>query len=253
MSEQKLQSQTVQTTGHAWDGDPLAAFGGIVACNWPIDSDTAAAITDPAARRFIECLIAPDYEPDALDRLRRWKEGVRLVRLPVAVAPAGPTPVGYQDYYEIRSIGGVYLLQTADVTQDDPSQWRVVSERSPTPAERAALEVAWRVCKHVKSNAIVLVRQMGADSWAVVGVGAGQMSRVDAVHIAVRKAGERAAGDVLASDAFFPFADNVEAAAAAGITAIVQPGGSIRDADSIAAANRHGLAMLFTGVRHFRH
>ncbi len=247
---------------HAWDGDPLAAFGGIVACNRPIDGDTAAAITDSAARRFIECLIAPDYEPAALDKLRQWKEGVRLVRLPITTSPAEPAAAHHQGcleiprhqgYYEIRSIGGGYLLQTADVTPDDPSQWRVVSERLPTPAERAALEVAWRVCKHVKSNAIVLVRQMGADCWAVVGVGAGQMSRVDAVHIAVRKAGERAAGAVLASDAFFPFADNVEAAAAAGITAIIQPGGSIRDADSIAAANRHGLAMLFTGVRHFRH
>jgi phosphoribosylaminoimidazolecarboxamide formyltransferase/IMP cyclohydrolase len=153
----------------------------------------------------------------------------------------------------LRSIDGGLLVQTVDAIPEESSSWRVVTRRPPTEAERAALAFAWRVCKHVKSNAIVLARGTEGGGWEVVGVGAGQMSRVDAVHLAVRKAGERAAGAVLASDAFFPFADNVEAAAAAGVTAIVQPGGSLRDADSIAAADRHGLAMLLTGIRHFRH
>ncbi|MCS7270909.1 MAG: bifunctional phosphoribosylaminoimidazolecarboxamide formyltransferase/IMP cyclohydrolase [Gemmataceae bacterium] len=239
----------------AWEGDPLSAFGGIVACNCRVDAATAAAITEPAARRFIECLIAPDYEPDALEMLRRWKENVRLLRLPTPLAAAvtasvagNPTPL------TLRSIRGGLLVQTTDTTADDPLTWRVVTQRTPTTSEREALLFAWRVCKHVKSNAIVLARPISdTEGWEVVGVGAGHTSRVDAVHQAVRKAGTRATGAVLASDAFFPFADNVEVAAAAGITAIVQPGGSVRDADSIAAADRYGLAMLFTGVRHFRH
>ncbi|MBA4067980.1 MAG: bifunctional phosphoribosylaminoimidazolecarboxamide formyltransferase/inosine monophosphate cyclohydrolase [Isosphaera sp.] len=224
----------------AWDGDPQSAFGGILAFNRPLDADTAAALTDPAARRFIECVIAPDYDPPALDALRRWKENVRLLR----TGPLVGTPQGL-DY---RRVDGGLLVQTRDVGADDPAGWKCVTARTPTEAEAAALHFAWLVCKHVKSNAIVLARDTH-----VVGVGAGQMSRVDSVEIAVRKAGDRSKGSVLASDAFFPFPDNVEAAAAAGVTAVIQPGGSVKDKDSVAACDRHGLAMLFTGVRHFKH
>jgi phosphoribosylaminoimidazolecarboxamide formyltransferase / IMP cyclohydrolase len=224
----------------AWDGDPQSAFGGILAFNKPVDSDTAAALMDPKAKRFIECVIAPDYDPEALEALQKWKENVRLLKTGELVG--GPQGLDY------RRVDGGLLVQTRDVGADDSAKWKVVTKRPPTQAERDALWFAWLVCKHVKSNAIVLAR-----GTQVVGVGAGQMSRVDSVQFAIRKAGERVKGSVLASDAFFPFRDNVDAAAAAGVTAIVQPGGSQRDADSIAACDEHGLAMLFTGVRHFRH
>jgi phosphoribosylaminoimidazolecarboxamide formyltransferase/IMP cyclohydrolase len=243
-----------QAFRRAWAGDALSAFGGIIACNRAVDAATAAAIIEPAARRFVECLIAPDYDADALEMLRRWKEHIRLLRLRGYRPRSGSgSELMSAQALALRSIDGGLLVQTADAIAEESDSWRVVTRRPPTEAERAALAFAWRVCKHVKSNAIVLARGTEGGGWEVVGVGAGQMSRVDAVHLAVRKAGERAAGAVLASDAFFPFADNVEAAAAAGVTAIVQPGGSLRDADSIAAADRHGLAMLLTGVRHFRH
>src|SRR5262249_50490456 len=149
---------------------------------------------------------------------------------------------------DYRRVEGGLLVQRRDLGGDDFAAARVVTKRQPTAAELADLRFGWLVCKHVKSNAIVLAR-----GGMVVGVGAGQMSRVDSVHLAVRKAGERRQGAVLASDAFFPFRDNVDEAARAGVTAIVQPGGSVRDQDSIAACDEHGLAMLFTGVRHFRH
>ncbi len=230
----------------AWEGDPQSAFGGILAFNRPVDADTAAAIMDPKAKRFIECIIAPDYDPPALDALKKWKENVRLLK--TGELTGGPQGLDY------RRVDGGLLVQTRDVGADDPSKWKVATKRQPTQAERDALWFAWLVCKHVKSNAIVLAspgRQSG--EFSVVGVGAGQMSRVDSVQIAIRKAGERVKGSVLASDAFFPFRDNVDTAAAAGVTAIVQPGGSQRDAESIAACDEHGLAMMFTGVRHFRH
>lgn len=224
----------------AWDGDPQSAFGGILAFNKPVDADTAAALMDPKAKRFIECVIAPEYDPQALDALKKWKENVRLLR--TGELSGGPQGLDY------RRVDGGLLVQTRDVGADDASQWKVVTKRQPTQAERDALWFAWLVCKHVKSNAIVL-----ANDTHVVGVGAGQMSRVDSVQIAIRKAGDRVKGSVLASDAFFPFRDNVDTAAAAGVTAIVQPGGSQRDADSITACDEHGIAMMFTGVRHFRH
>jgi phosphoribosylaminoimidazolecarboxamide formyltransferase/IMP cyclohydrolase len=223
----------------AWDGDPLSAFGGIIAFNRPVDADTAAALMDPKAKRFVECVVAPDFEPPALDALRKWKENVRLLR--TGELAGGPRGLDY------RRVDGGLLVQTRDAA-DRPSNWKVATARVPTEAETAALCFAWLVCKHVKSNAIVL-----ASGTQVVGVGAGQMSRVVSVDIAVKKAGDRAKGSVLASDAFFPFPDNVELAAAAGVTAIVQPGGSVKDADSIAACDKHGIAMLFTGIRHFRH
>jgi phosphoribosylaminoimidazolecarboxamide formyltransferase/IMP cyclohydrolase len=148
----------------------------------------------------------------------------------------------------MRLIRGGLLLQDADDLPDDHSTWEVVSSRTPTEAEMGDLSFAWEACRHVKSNAIVL-----AKDGAVVGVGSGQPNRVESVHIAVKRAGDEAAGSVLAGDAFFPFPDGVEAALAAGVTAIVQPGGSVRDAEIIAAVERAGAAMIFTGVRHFRH
>jgi phosphoribosylaminoimidazolecarboxamide formyltransferase/IMP cyclohydrolase len=224
----------------AWDGDPLSAFGGILAFNRPVDADTASAILDPKAKRFVECVVAPDFEPHALDALKKWKENVRLLK-------TGPL-TGFPEGLDYRRVDGGLLVQTRDANADKPDDWKVVTKRKPTEDERQALHFAWFACKHVKSNAIVL-----ANGNSIVGVGAGQMSRVVSVDIAVKKAGDRAKGSVLASDAFFPFPDNVELAAAAGVTAIIQPGGSVKDADSIAACDKHGIAMLFTGVRHFRH
>jgi phosphoribosylaminoimidazolecarboxamide formyltransferase/IMP cyclohydrolase len=224
----------------AWDGDPLSAFGGIIAFNRLVDADTASALMDPKAKRFVECVIAPDFEPPALDALRKWKENVRLLR--TGELTGGPQGLDY------RRVDGGLLVQSRDTGADNPDSWKVATARKPTEAEFFSLHFAWLVCKHVKSNAIVL-----ASGTRVVGVGAGQMSRVVSVDIAAKKAGDRAKGSVLASDAFFPFPDNVELAAAAGVTAIIQPGGSVKDADSVAACDKHGIAMLFTGVRHFRH
>ena len=233
----------------AWDGDPQSAFGGILAFNKPVDADTASAIMDPKAKRFIECVIAPAYEPHALDALKKWKENVRLLKTGELIG--GPQGLDY------RRVDGGLLVQTRDVGADKPDEWKCVTKRKPTEAEFHALHFAWLVCKHVKSNAIVLVSREAESAEPsaihVVGVGAGQMSRVDSVQIAVKKAGNRVEASVLASDAFFPFRDNVDAAAAAGVAAIIQPGGSVKDVDSIAACDEHGLAMLFTGVRHFRH
>ncbi|HEX3148963.1 MAG TPA: bifunctional phosphoribosylaminoimidazolecarboxamide formyltransferase/IMP cyclohydrolase [Gemmataceae bacterium] len=222
----------------AWEGDPQSAFGGIVALNKNVDLETAQAIM--TGERFVECIIAPTFLSDALQLLKAWKKNVRLVRLGSMAKP----PQGL----EYRRVDGGLLVQARDVGADNVANWKVVTKRQPTDVERNALWFAWLVCKHVKSNAIVL-----ANGTHVVGVGAGQMSRVDSVQIAIRKAGERVKSSVLASDAFFPFRDNVDAAAAAGVTAIVQPGGSQKDADSIAACDEHGIAMYFTGVRHFRH
>lgn len=224
----------------AWSGDPQSAFGGILAFNRSVDANTVSALMDPKAKRFIECVIAPDYEPDVLNALKGWKENVRLLK-------TGPLS-GFPQGHDYRRVDGGLLVQSRDVGADDPDKWKAVTKRKPTEEEFNALRFAWLVCKHVKSNAIVL-----ASGQQVVGVGAGQMSRVDSVQIAIRKAGSRVKGSVLASDAFFPFRDNVDAAAAAGVAAIIQPGGSVKDADSIAACDEHGLAMLFTGVRHFRH
>jgi phosphoribosylaminoimidazolecarboxamide formyltransferase/IMP cyclohydrolase len=225
----------------AYEGDPLSAFGGILGFNCEIDEATADRITQP--NRFIECIIAPDYSVAARDILttrRKWGANLRLLR----TGPIAPA-TSLQEY---RRIDGGLLVQSRDLPADDFARATVRTKREPTPQERADLSFAWKVCKHVKSNAIVL-----ATGLRVVGVGAGQMSRVDSVRIAASKAGDRAKGSVLASDAFFPFPDNVHEAAKVGVTAIVQPGGSVKDADSIAACDEHGIAMLFTGVRHFRH
>jgi phosphoribosylaminoimidazolecarboxamide formyltransferase/IMP cyclohydrolase len=238
----------------AQEGDPQSAYGGILGFNRAVDEVTAIQVSEPG--RFVECILAPDFEPAALQVLTTrpsWKKNVRLLRVGDLAARAGQ-PVAL----DFRSVDGGQLVQDRDEPAgklppevhkaDNLSPAPVVTRRAPTDAEKADLRFAWRVCKHVKSNAIVLAR-----GGMVVGVGAGQMSRVDSVQIAVRKAGDRSRGSVLASDAFFPFRDNVDAAAAAGVSAIVQPGGSVRDADSVAACDEHGLAMVFTGVRHFRH
>jgi phosphoribosylaminoimidazolecarboxamide formyltransferase / IMP cyclohydrolase len=221
----------------AREGDPVSAFGGIVACNRPVDLATAEVV----AETFIEAVIAPDFEPAALERLRKKKQ-LRLVRTGPLAPPATVVP---------KPIGGGLLLQASDLTGvGQVEAGKVVSARLPTPAELRALGLGWLVCKHVKSNAIVLA---SPDGRQVVGVGAGQMSRVESVEIACRKAGDRAVGAVLASDGFFPFPDGVELAIARGITAVVQPGGSVRDAEVVAAADKGGIAMVVTGARHFRH
>src|SRR5262245_43031032 len=232
----------VEAFAKAYEGDPVSAFGGILGFNREVDEPTAKQLTEP--NRFIECIIAPGYSAKALEIITTrptWKKSVRLLK-------SGPLAAvgGRMDY---RRVDGGMLAQAADILNgDEIARAKVVSGRSPTDAERADLTLAWTVAKHVKSNAIVL-----AKGGMVVGVGAGQMSRIDSTHLAARKAGDRAKGSVLASDAFFPFRDNVDMAAQFGVTAIVQPGGSVRDAESIAACNEHNMALLFTGIRHFRH
>jgi phosphoribosylaminoimidazolecarboxamide formyltransferase / IMP cyclohydrolase len=229
----------------AYEGDPVSAFGGIVGLNRVLDRATAERLCVPG--RFIEAILAPGYGSDALALLTTkptWKNSVRLLSLNAPIGPEGPSPAGF----DLRRIEGGLLVQNWDTMEDDPTGGPVVTQRPPTREERAALGFAWRVCQAVKSNAIVLAlgRQL-------VGVGAGQMSRLDSVRIAVAKAGAKAKGAVLASDAFFPFRDGPDDAAAAGVTAIIQPGGSKRDDETLAACNEHGMAMILTGRRHFRH
>jgi phosphoribosylaminoimidazolecarboxamide formyltransferase/IMP cyclohydrolase len=238
-----IATKLVDAFRRAYEGDPLSSYGGVLGFNCELDEATVVQITEP--NRFIECVVAPGFSEAALHLLTTrptWKKNVRLLR--VGSLEHG-SPVGTLDF---RRIDGGLLVQTRDVPADDFVQARTVTKRHPTPEELEDLRFAWLVAKHVKSNAIVL-----AKGGMVVGVGASQMSRVDSVHLAVRKAGERVTGSVLASDAFFPFRDNIDEAARAGVRAVVQPGGSMRDADSIAACDEHGLTMLFTGVRHFRH
>lgn len=228
----------------AYEGDPLSAYGGVLGFNHEVDEATARQVTEP--NRFVECVIAPGYSEVAFQVLTTrptWKKSVRLLRTgPLEETEERPKSLDF------RRVDGGLLVQTRDLGGDDFAQLRVVTRRPPTEGEVADLRFAWLVAKHIKSNAIVL-----AKGRMVVGVGAGQMSRVDAVHLAVRKAGPRVHGSVMASDAFFPFRDNIDEAARAGVTAVVQPGGSMRDADSIQACDEQGLAMVFTGIRHFRH
>lgn len=226
----------------ARDADALSAFGGIVALNREVDVETAAIL----AETFLECVVAPSFSAPALETLRA-KKNLRLI----ATGPHDPehAPLQYK-----RVSGGLVVQSRDDGATRQVTRGKVVTKRPPTPDELFALEFAWCVCKHVKSNAIVLAK--GAPQAGVartVGVGAGQMSRVVSVQIACEKAAAEATGSVLASDAFFPFPDGVEAAAKHGVTAIAQPGGSVKDADVIAAADRLGLAMVMTNVRHFRH
>ena len=233
---------------NAREVDPLSAFGGIVGLNRALDAETARVI----AETFIECVVAPGVEDDARGILA-GKKNLRLV----AADFAGGGDAGRRD---VRSILGAWLVQERDRVVECAAPWtagaeaapgavlRVVTRRQPTDDEWTALRFAWRVCAHVKSNTILFAR---ADR--IAAVGAGQMSRVDAVNVAKMKAGDGLTGTVVASDAFFPFRDGLDAIAAAGATAVVQPGGSKRDAEVVAAADEHGLAMIFTGRRHFRH
>ena len=218
----------------AFEADSVSAFGGIVALNRPLDAATATELT----KTFLECVVAPACEPEA-EQILAAKSKVRVLLLPDLVT--GPKQL-------IKQIAGGFLLQTADDQPVDSATWQVVTDRQPTPSQLAELEFAWKVCKHVKSNAIVITRNQ-----TTCGVGAGQMNRVGSVKIALEQAADKAQGAILASDGFFPFDDSVRTAAAAGIAAIVQPGGSLRDADSIKAANELGLVMLLTGRRHFLH
>ena len=218
----------------AYEGDTVSAFGGIVAFNRTVTAAAAEAM-EPV---FYEVVIAPDYEPAALEILRK-KRNLRILAIDKQPDNAA---------YDLRPISGGILVQTADVIREDPAAWNTATQRAPTDVEMKDLAFAWKAAKHIKSNAIVFAKDL-----ALMGMGAGQPNRVVSVHLSQRAAGDKAKGSVLASDAFFPFADNIELAAEAGITAIVQPGGSIRDDEVIGAADKAGLAMVFTGVRHFRH
>jgi phosphoribosylaminoimidazolecarboxamide formyltransferase / IMP cyclohydrolase len=229
-----LGSTTAETYKKALATDPISAFGGIVAFNQPLDAEAAREVI----KIFTEVLIAPEYDPAALEILKT-KKNLRVLR--VQKRKAGRK-------LEFRQISGGMLVQTADDHKLEPQHLKIVTARQPTDAEIRVLLFAWTVCKHTKSNAIVYARED-----QTVGVGAGQMSRVDSVKIGAMRAQLPLAGSVLASDAFFPFRDGLDEAARHGITAVIQPGGSVRDDEVIAAANEHNLAMVFTGVRHFKH
>jgi phosphoribosylaminoimidazolecarboxamide formyltransferase/IMP cyclohydrolase len=220
----------------AHDADPVSAYGGVMGFNRTVTAALVEAIF--ANKQFVEVMIAPDYEPRALELLAT-KKNLRALRTD------GMLPVAGRDY---RSVEGGLLMQESDSVTEDPATFTVPTKRQPTPEELGQLLLAWRVCKTVKSNAIVLARD-----FVTVGVGGGQPNRVNSARIAVEQAGEKAAGSVAASDAFLPFPDTLEVVGAAGVTALIQPGGSIRDEECIAKADELGVAMVFTGHRHFRH
>ncbi|MFH1924859.1 MAG: bifunctional phosphoribosylaminoimidazolecarboxamide formyltransferase/IMP cyclohydrolase, partial [Planctomycetota bacterium] len=209
--------------------------------NRVVDRDTAEVLTAPGL--FIEAIVAPDFQPEAVEILTTrptWKANVRLLK----VGDLGQEP----ERWVFRCIEGGALMQEADMLADEQDKWKVVTDVRPTDEQWDDLRFAWAIVRHVKSNAIVLAKDR-----MLLGTGAGQMSRVDSVEIAIKKAGDRAAGSVLGSDAFFPFPDSIERAASAGIAAVIQPGGSKKDEEVIAASNEHGLPMIFTGRRHFKH
>lgn len=226
------QSTLVESYRLALACDPVSAFGSVIGFNRSVDEETA----HEASKLFVECIAAPDFSPEAIAILTA-KKNIRLVK--VHSGPAGLV---------VKSISGGYLAQTADTHRLSRDSIAVKTQRTPTPEEWTALEFAWKVSKHVKSNAIVYAR-----AGQTLGVGAGQMSRVDSVRIGASKAALSLKGSVVGSDAFFPFPDGLEEAARHGATAFIQPGGSVNDKDVIAAADRLGLAMVFTGIRHFRH
>ncbi len=219
----------------ARETDPVSAFGGVMAFNRTVTVQTVEELL----KNFVEVIVAPGYEPEALELLAK-KKNIRAMEMPDTRAGAGEQ--------DIKKIGGGLLIQSADRLILDPDKLKVVTEIQPDEAMLATLKFAWIVAKHVKSNAIVYARDQ-----ETVGVGAGQMSRVDSARLAVEKANKEVKGCVMASDAFFPFRDSIDTAAESGITAIIQPGGSIRDQEVIDAANEHGIAMVFTGIRHFKH
>lgn len=218
----------------AFDADSVSAFGGIVALNRPIDTATATALT----KTFLECVVAPGCDAEAQEILSQ-KSKLRVLILPELVQ--GPAQT-------VRAIAGGFLVQDADDMVDNPADWQIVTEKKPTAEQLEEMLFAWKVVKHVKSNSIVVTRDR-----TTVGIGAGQMNRVGSVKIALEQADDQSQGAILASDGFFPFDDSVRTAAQAGVIAVVQPGGSIRDKDSVKAANELGLIMALTGVRHFLH
>jgi phosphoribosylaminoimidazolecarboxamide formyltransferase/IMP cyclohydrolase len=217
-------------------GDPVSAFGGIVALNRPVDAKTAEELT----KTFFEVIIAPAFSAEAA-KILESRQNVRVLEIP-------PSCSRRSSGYDFRRVVGGLLLQGRDMGDFDIRKGRVVTRRTPTPSEYQALDFAWRIVKHVKSNAIVFATQD-----QLVGLGAGQTSRVDSVKLAIMKAVLPTSGCVVGSDAFFPFRDGIDIAARAGITAIVQPGGSLKDEEAIRAADEHDIAMLFTGMRHFKH
>jgi phosphoribosylaminoimidazolecarboxamide formyltransferase/IMP cyclohydrolase len=223
----------------AYRTDPTSAFGGIIAFNRALDADTASAIVE---RQFVEVIVAPAVDAEAREVCAK-KENVRLL----VTGPLAPS----NSRYEVRSVNGGLLMQTRDLGMVKLAELEVVTKRAPAPQELEDLMFAWQVCKFVKSNAIIFVKER-----MTVGIGAGQMSRVYSTRIAAMKARDEGldpVGSVMASDAFFPFRDGLDAAAEHGIKAVIQPGGSKRDAEVVAAADEHGIAMVFTGMRHFRH
>ena len=222
-------------------GDPLSAFGSVLGLNRLVDAETADVLTAPDL--FIEAIVAPHFDEEAVTILTtkpKWKANVRLLEVGDLGSAEGD--------WEHRCIDGGMLMQEADILADPEADWKVVTDAQPSEAQTADLRFAWEMVRHVKSNAIVICKNR-----MLLGAGAGQMSRVDSVEIAIGKAGDRVAGSVLGSDAFFPFPDSIDRAAAAGVTAVIQPGGSRNDDEVIAACNRHGVAMVFTGRRHFKH
>lgn len=225
------------TVGEAYDkafgADPVSAFGGIIAFNRELDEKTASKVAEP----FMEVIIAPSYAPKALEILQA-KKNLRLLEL----------PLNYNQDVQVRTVEGGLVVQDSDLEELDVNKLQVVAGPEPSEAVMADLLFAWKVVKHVKSNAIVL-----AGNQVTLGVGAGQMNRVGSAKIALEQAGDKARGAVMASDAFFPFKDTVELAAQFGVTAIIQPGGSVRDEESIQACQEHNITMIFTGVRHFKH
>ncbi len=222
-------------------GDPVSAFGSVIGFNQCVDNETAEFLA--AGDFFVEAIVAPDFAKSALKILTtqpKWKKNVRLLK----VGDLQPARAGF----ELRDLLGGVLVQVADNQDDDAAEWEIATEKKPDDNLLEELKFGWAMVRHVKSNAITLSKER-----MLVGVGAGQMSRVDAVEISIKKAGDRCAGSVLASDAFFPFPDSIELAAKAGVAAIIQPGGSVRDADVVQACDRHGIPMVLTGKRHFRH
>ena len=219
----------------AFEGDAVSAYGGIVGFNRPVTRATADAMRGV----LYDQIVAPGYDEDALAVLRRRRR-TRILRI--------DPEKGHATHLDLRLVTGGALVQAADNIDEDPSEWQVVTERAPTDEQLRDLAFAWRAAKHIKSNTIVLAKDA-----TLVGMGAGQPNRVTSVHLALRIAGDKAKGSVLASDAFFPFPDNIEMAAEGGVSAIAQPGGSIRDDECVEAANRLGIAMVVTGTRHFRH
>ncbi|MFA5262078.1 MAG: bifunctional phosphoribosylaminoimidazolecarboxamide formyltransferase/IMP cyclohydrolase [Candidatus Omnitrophota bacterium] len=220
----------------AWKCDTLSAFGGIIGLNKKVDAQTAGLISKSG---FMECVVAPDYAREALKILTQ-KKNVRLIKLKWSDLEKNP--------WDFRQVDGGLLVQTKDEKNLTAAQVNVVSLRKPTKVQLASMLFGWKVIRHVKSNAIILVK-----GHRTVGIGCGQTSRVESVHLAIRKAGANARGSCLVSDAFIPKTDNIEAAARAGIKAIIQTGGSIADEEVIAAANKHNIAMVMTGIRHFKH